>query len=166
MRSKQLFDARKPLLPDFSKYKLVGQLQPTNTVARRSFRAIPGNRTYGVAKACLHIHNRSTHQLLILYMYVITVTKTDIALLIQKHLRKRPRWWLLLKYILPPHSPHPPPMDSLYGSRQSVACVAIHHVVKHHVVRIHWDKLAASSIQSTQSWILTLWILSKNIEFH
>ena len=48
----QLFDAGKSLLPEFSKYKLSGQLRPINAVARRSFRAIPGNRANGAVKAC------------------------------------------------------------------------------------------------------------------
>ena len=47
-----MFDAEKRLLPEFSKYRFGGQLRPTNTVARRSFRAIPGNRANGVVKAC------------------------------------------------------------------------------------------------------------------
>ena len=47
-----MFDAEKRLLPEFSKYKFGGQLRPTNTVARRSFRAIPGNRANEVVKAC------------------------------------------------------------------------------------------------------------------
>ena len=49
--SEQLFDAGKRLLSDFSKYKFGGQLRHTNMVARRSFRAIPGNRANGVVKA-------------------------------------------------------------------------------------------------------------------
>ena len=48
----QLFDAGKRLLPEFSKTKFGGQLRPTITVARRSFRPIPGNRANGVVKAC------------------------------------------------------------------------------------------------------------------
>ena len=50
--SEQLVDARKRLLPEFSKYKFGGQLRPTNMVARWSFRAIPGNRANGVVEAC------------------------------------------------------------------------------------------------------------------
>ena len=49
--SEQLVDARKRLLPEFSKYKFGGQLWPTNMVARWSFRAILGNRANGVVKA-------------------------------------------------------------------------------------------------------------------
>ena len=43
---------RKTFVAEFSKYKFGGQLRPTNMVARRSFRAIPGNRANGVVKAC------------------------------------------------------------------------------------------------------------------
>ena len=46
-----MFDARKRLLPEFSKWKFGGQLLPTNMIARWSFRAIPGNRANGVVKA-------------------------------------------------------------------------------------------------------------------
>ena len=53
MCSEQLFDAGKRLLPEFSWYKFCGQFQPTNAVARRSFRAISGNRANGVVKAWL-----------------------------------------------------------------------------------------------------------------
>ena len=49
----QWVNAGKRLLPEISKYKFGRQLRPTNTFARRSFRAIPGNRANGVVKACL-----------------------------------------------------------------------------------------------------------------
>ena len=52
MCSEQLVDTGKHLLSEFSKYKFGGQLQPTNMVARRPFRAIPGNRANRVVKAC------------------------------------------------------------------------------------------------------------------
>ena len=44
----QLFETGKRLLPKFSKYKFGGKLRPTNTVAQRSYRAIPENRANGV----------------------------------------------------------------------------------------------------------------------
>ena len=59
--SEQLVDARKRLLPEFSKYKFGGQLQPTNMVARWSFRASPGNRANGVVKACHYYRYNLAH---------------------------------------------------------------------------------------------------------
>ena len=47
----QLFDAGKRLFPEFKKNKFGGQLRPTITVARWSFRPIPGNRANGVVMA-------------------------------------------------------------------------------------------------------------------
>ena len=43
---------RKNGLTNFQIHRFAGQLRPTNTVARRPFRAIPGHRANGVVKAC------------------------------------------------------------------------------------------------------------------
>ena len=48
--------------PNFEKYKFGGQLRLTDTFARRSFRAIPGNWVNGVFKAyieCDHVQTQS-----------------------------------------------------------------------------------------------------------
>ena len=46
------------VLPECSKCNFGGQLRPTNTVARWSFRAIPGNRANGVVKAWLRMREQ------------------------------------------------------------------------------------------------------------
>ena len=47
------------MLSEFSKYNFGGQLWPTNTVARRLFRAMSGNQANGVVKACLNGNDNS-----------------------------------------------------------------------------------------------------------